>query len=92
MIPKNNKERFVKKYGNLWYLRDLDFLVENLAECGYNMTVELMAIAMRSGKRKQWAVYDDYDEAVDASKRVRKALGFPEATYPARDVKTYKYV
>ena len=38
MIPKNNKEKFVKKYGNWWFLRDLDFLVENLADCGYNMT------------------------------------------------------
>lgn len=44
MIPKNNKERFVKKYGNLWYLRDLVFFPQNLADCGYNMTAKRMQL------------------------------------------------
>lgn len=88
MIPKNNKERFVKKYGNWWYLRDLDFLVENLADCGYNMTVERMEV-VRGGN--QWAVYNNYDEAVKASKNVRYALGLPEVKYPPVDCRTYKF-
>lgn len=89
MIPKNNKERFVKKYGNWWYLRDLDFLVENLADCGYNMTVERMNVV--KSKDKLWAVYDNYYEAVEASKAVRKALGFSQAVYPTIDCVTYKF-
>lgn len=88
MIPKNNKEKFVKKYGNWWYLRDLDFLVENLSDCGYDMTVERMKI-VRNGN--QWAVYDNYYEAVDTSKLVRKTLGLPEVEYPPKDCKTYKF-
>lgn len=88
MIPKNNKEKFVKKYGNWWYLRDLDFLVENLADCGYDMTVKRMKI-VRDGN--QWAVYDNYYEAVDASKLVRKTLGLPEVEYPPKDCMTYKF-
>lgn len=78
MIPKNNKKKFIEKYGNWWYLRDFDFLVENLANSGYNMTVERMKVIM--GK-KSWAVYDNYYEAVEASKKVRSALGLPLATY-----------
>lgn len=78
MIPKNNKKKFIEKYGNWWYLRDFDFLVENLANSGYNMTVERMKVIM--GK-KSWAVYDNYNEAVEASKKVRSALGLPLATY-----------
>jgi len=88
MIPKNNKEKFVKKYGNWWYLRDLDFLVENLADCGYDMTVERMKI-VRNGNR--WAVYDNYYEAVDTSKLVRETLGLPEVEYPPKDCKTYRF-
>lgn len=88
MIPKNDKEKFVKKYGNWWYLRDLDFLVENLADCGYNMTVDRMRI-VREGK--EWAVYDNYYEAVEASRKVRKALGFRESEYPDREIMTYEF-
>lgn len=90
MIPKNNKEKFVKRYGNLWYLRDLDFFPENLAECGYNMTVGRMDIVFSRDRR--WAVYDDYDEAVEASKKVRKAAGLPEVEkYPPEENLTYKF-
>ncbi len=88
MIPKNNKEKFVKKYGNWWFLRDLDFLVENLADCGYNMTYERMDVVFDG---KLWAVYDDYDEAVEASKKVRKVLGLPEAKYAPEEYRTYKF-
>ncbi len=88
MIPKNNKEKFVKKYGNWWYLRDLDFLPMNLADCGYNMTTERMRI-VREGK--EWAVYDNYFEAVQNSIVVRKALGLPEVKYPSKDVMTYDF-
>lgn len=86
MIPKNNKEKFVKKYGNWWYLRDLDFLVENLADCGYNMTAERMRIVCEG---KEWAVYDNYHEAVEVSRKVRKTLGFRESDYPDRQTMTY---
>ena len=40
---------------------------------------------------KLWAVYDDYDEAVEASKKVRKVLGLPEAEYAPEDYRTYKF-
>lgn len=86
MIPKNNKEKFLKKYGNWWYLRDLDFLVENLADCGYNMTTESMKIVCGGNC---WAVYNNYDEAVKASKKVRKVLGFKEVKYPDLQTMTY---
>lgn len=89
MIPKNNKERFVKKYGNLWYLRDLDFFPQNLADCGYNMTAKRMQIALSNPKR--WAVYDDYIEAVKASIKVREALGFSLSEYPSKEALTYKF-
>ena len=88
MIPKNNKEKFVEKYGNWWYLRDLDFLVENLADCEYNMTYERMDIVFDG---KLWAVYDNYDEAVEASKKVRRVLGLPEAKYALEDCRAYKF-
>lgn len=88
MIPKNNKEKFVKKYGNWWYLRDLDFFPMNLADCGYNMTAERMSI-VREGK--EWAVYDNYHEAVEASKKVRRVLGLPEVEYAPEEYRTYKF-
>lgn len=88
MIPKNNKEKFVKKYGNWWYLRDLDFFPMNLADCGYNMTAERMRI-VREGK--EWAVYDNYYKAVEASRKVRRALGFKESKYPDCEIMTYKF-
>lgn len=89
MIPKNNKEKFVKKYGNLWYLREFDFLVENLADCGYDMTVERMRIVKQ--RYKVWAVYDNYFEAVQNSILVRKTLGLPEAKYPDYETMTYDF-
>lgn len=88
MIPKNNKEKFVKKYGNWWYLRDLDFLPMNLADCGYNMTEKRMRI-VREGK--EWAVYDKYHNAVEASMKVRRALGFRDSEYPDSQTMTYKF-
>jgi hypothetical protein len=62
--------------------------VENLADCGYNMTAERMRI-VREGK--EWAVYDNYHEAVESSKKVRWILGLPEVKYPDRETMTYKF-
>ena len=88
MIPYKNKEKFIELYGNWWYLRDFDFLVENLADSQYDMTAERMRI-VRSKER--WAVYDDYDKAVSASMSVRRALGLPPVLYPSREDVTYDF-
>ena len=62
MVPKNNKEEFIKRYGNWWYLREFDFLPENLANYEQNMTAERMEIAL--SYKKPWAVYGNYHDAV----------------------------
>lgn len=90
MIPRKNREKFVKKYGNLWYLRDLDLLVENLADCGYNMTENRMVVA-RMTYPKVFAVYGRYDEAVEASRKVRETLGLMPADYPPEEAMTYRF-
>ncbi len=69
-------------------MRDLDFLVENLTDCGYDMTVERMEV-VRGGN--QWEVYDNYDETMKASKNVRSVLGLPEVKYPPEDFRTYNF-
>jgi len=76
MIPKNNKDKFIEKYGNLWYLREFDFMPENLADYHQNMTEARMKIAL--SEPKKWAIYDDYDKAMMASITVRMALGLHE--------------
>lgn len=73
MIPKNNKDKFIEKYGNLWYLREFDFMPENLADYHNNLTESRMKIAL--SEPKKWAIYDNYDKALAASIKVRVALG-----------------
>lgn len=92
MIPKNNREKFIGKYGNWWYLRDLDLMPENLADCGYNITIERMRTVMKTPR--QWAVYDNYGEAVEASIKARMELGLEDSKgcwYPSEKDMTYKF-
>ena len=88
MIPKNNKEEFIKRYGNWWYLREFDFFPQNLADYEQNMTTERMEIALSF--KKPWAIYGNYHDAVQASIEVRQKLGLPQLDhYPSEDIMTY---
>jgi hypothetical protein len=91
MIPKKNKKKFVEEYGNWWYLREFDFRVENLADYEYPISIEMMRIICER-KECDWMVYNNYNDAVRASKYVRSSFGLPEINYPPEDCRTYKFL
>lgn len=71
MIPKNNIELFVRKYGHLWFLRDFDYLPERLEYYDRCLSTEFM----KEVEKGNFKVFKTEEEARAASKQVRSVLG-----------------
>lgn len=81
MTPRNNPKKFVQKWGNLWYLREFDYLPEHLAFYPHNLRKEQIEYGV-----KNWAFFNDYEKAVQASIEVRKVLGLKQhIKYPDKN-------
>ena len=78
MIPRNNQEKFIEKFGHLWYLRDFDFLPEPLELYMHNLKYSYIneCLMMHVGK-----IFITKEEAIEASRKIRNQLGLVKFRY-----------
>lgn len=76
MIPRNNKKKFIEKYGYKWYLRDFDYYPAPLE----NMWMEWGENQWDGVRKNTLKVFDNMNDAYLASYEVRKLLGLETRT------------
>lgn len=72
----SKQERFIKKFGYWWYIRDLDFLPQ---PCEDNMQAFKMSGKwLDLVKEGKWIAFNDFETACQASNTIRKSMGMTE--------------
>lgn len=77
MIPSKNRQKFYDRFGEVYYLREFDFLPEPIVIYPQNLKYGYIegCIAEKHGYGK---LFYTREEAADASNRVRETLGLPK--------------
>lgn len=70
MIPRNNPEKFVEKYGDLWYLREFDYLPEQLKYYSHNIRANFMKNVQKEDRL--FDIFHTREEAQKASDDIRR--------------------
>ena len=78
MIPANNPEKWVERHGDLWYLRDFDYLPAQLKYCTHNISEIFMRAVGEFGPDRHFDIFVSKEDAQAASNIVRKTRGMKE--------------
>ena len=68
MIPRNNPEKFIERWGNWWYIREFDYLPEPLEYYERNITTEFMNEVAKG----TFELFRTKEKALEASYQIRK--------------------
>ena len=71
MIPKNNQQKFIEKYGELYYIREFDYLPEPLKYYDRNISTEFM----KNVEEGHFELFKTKEEAANASYEIRRLRG-----------------
>ena len=77
MIPSKNKQKFYDRFGEVYYLREFDFLPEPIVMYPQNLKYDYIegCIAEKYGYGK---LFYTREEAANASNKVREMFGMPK--------------
>ena len=68
MVPKNNPTKFIDAYGDWWFIREFDYLPQQLKYYDKSITQEFMKYALLN----KFDLFANKEEALEASYQIRK--------------------
>ena len=85
MVPTKNKEEFLNRYGKLWYLREFDYLPQELTYYDKNLTKDFFICV----NKRLFEIFDNKEDAYEASYQVRKLRGIKPYTFDENIMKKH---
>ena len=77
MIPQKNRQKFYDRFGEVYYLRDFDFLPEPIVNYPENLKYSYI-LGCLNNLPNYGRLFQTRREAAEASNRVRETLGLPK--------------
>lgn len=86
MIPINDPEKFVERWGNWWYIREFDYLPAPLEYYNMNITSKFMQEVVH----RNFELFRSKEEALETSYQIRKLRNIRPYSFDEKTMENHK--